>query len=312
VQHLWLPLHGRRPTCRPYGTPALVVWHLLTGLTVVEGRISIRLGRITNSFLWEQPASRYTWDTRDVELANCRRTPHVNGRFLCGERDDECRQCWWSRGTASAHIDCLLGFKNGKTYHNKLHRLWRFAQARRPHPHMPELLLPELTYVPTTHLAALPPSNFFSGLARLPQEVLQLVREHSISSPLWQILAGLDLSNLLSALPQHMPANGSLALNDIASWERGNGVRSIVPRQGRTDGLHGSDSLGCSLTVRLVMDSYDILKVESVPSTQGHNPYERHDKIVFITIPGSDFGKVYATIAVLPTLPPPTALEVRG
>ena len=224
----------------------MTVWCLLTGSTVVEGRTSIRLGHITNPFLWEQPESGSAWEAGDVELLKSQRTRYVNGRYLCGERDDECSLCWRSRGTASAHIDCLLGFKNGKTYHNKLHRLWRFAQARRPHPNMPELLLPELTSVPTTHLAALPPSSFFSILTRLPQEVLQLVREHSTSSPLWQILAGLDLSDLLSALPRHTPAHGSLPLNDIASWERGNGVSSIVLRRGRAHGLDGSDSLGCS------------------------------------------------------------------
>ncbi|KAK0753812.1 hypothetical protein B0T18DRAFT_22929 [Schizothecium vesticola] len=251
----------------------------LVGL--VEGRTSIHLGHITNPFLWEQSEPRSTWDTGVIELAKYRRSRYVNGRYLCGQRDDECWRCWRSRGTASAHIDCLLGFKSGKTYHNKLHRLWRFAQARRPHPNMPELLLPELTYVPTTHLAALPPSNFFSILTRLPQEVLQSVREHPISSPLWQILAGLDLSDLLSALPRHTPAYGSLPLNAIASWERGTGIGSIVPRR---DEAHGSGH------ARLVMDSYGIRRVESVPYQQGHKPRERHDNIVFITMLGSDFG----------------------
>lgn len=165
---------------------------------------------------------------------------------------------------------------------------------------MPSVVLP----APESHITLnLPeqsdpePSEVFSlflNVASLPQELLTWVRELSPSSPAWHIAAGQALSYSLYSLPRYTEY-GSLPLNRIASWERGQGFDSVVRRN---EGTQGSGH------VRLVMDTYGIQKVESVPYEQGYNADQRRDDVVFITVPGNDFGKCRATIAVLIAHPP--------
>lgn len=249
---------------------------------MVEGKESTRLGCTTNSFKWKQHGPST-----------------VNDRVLC--RQGECQICWKSRVTASVHIDCLLGFRDGYPYEDKPHRLWRFARARRPHPTMPSVVLPP----PGAYIALKLPEGYPSddALARLPWlsvEVVEEIRKLSSSLRQWHILAGLALSErLFGPRPQVKLEGLPLLLNDIASWERGQGIDSVVRRN---VGAQGSGH------VRLVMDIHGIQKVESVPYEQGCNADERRDDRVFITVPGNDFGRCQATIAVPiahSTFPPP-------
>lgn len=247
---------------------------------MVEGKESTRLGYITEKFPWEQRAQ-----------------VKVNGRVLC--RQGECHICWKSRVTASVHLDCLQGFKDGNACEDKPHRLWRFARARRPHPAMPSVVLP----VPGACIALKLPEGYpsddaFAKLPWLSPELVGKIRQLSSSSQ-QNILAGLTLSERLSG-PRPQVKAERLPLNEIASWERGQGIDSVVRRN---VGAQGSGH------VRLVMDTYGIQKVESVPYEQSYNSDERRDDRVFITVPvKNDFGKCQATIAVLTThstFPPP-------
>lgn len=285
--------------CETLPPPAgLSIGCLLNRTVVVEGNETTRLGYITGKFLWEKHGQ-----------------PKVEGRKLCSL--GECRKCRRSRASASVHIDCLRGFIQSKKYDDKLHRLWRFAQARRPHPTMPSVLLPDPgpTHIElkvtkslasdTSDTSDTSDRKFFGHVADFSQEILLLIRDQSPSSTPWQISAGQALSDSLFAIPQDKEF-GSLPLNKIASWEQGQGIDDVVRRN---DGSQGSGH------VRLVMDAYGIQKVETVPYEQGHNINQRRDDVVFITVTGNNFGKCRATIAVLtahPTLPPPHRPDGRG
>lgn len=268
----------------------MTIWCLLTGTVVVEGKKSIRLGHMTKPFFWQQHGQS-----------------KVNDRLLC--RKGECVKCWKSRATASVHIDCLYGFIQSETYEDKFHRLWRFAQARRPHPTIPSVLLP----APLTHVTLKVPEDsspkpsdpfskgFLKQVAGLPQEILTGTRELSPASPVWHISAGQALSHSLSLLPPPplQTEYKILPLDDIASWDRGQGIDNVVRRNDEAQ----------SGQVRLVMDAYGIRKVETVPFEQDDDdaPHQGHDDIVFITVPKSNFGECQATFAVLtarsPNLP---------
>ncbi|KAK1829468.1 hypothetical protein QBC39DRAFT_133524 [Podospora conica] len=251
---------------------------------------STRLGFVTiDSFPWLQ----YVKGT-------------VDDQGLCSGRG--CPTCWLSLESVSVHTDCLLAFKYCETYYNgKPHRLWRFCQARRPHPNMPFVDLPVLgVHISPEFLEKLPkdflsapapgetPSSDkgpkFSGgltLAKLPQEILRMIHECEPSTPLWSTLAGWQLSRDLSTLPQRTPESGqSTPLTDIASWERGE--HSVVRRNLKGKGkAQSGDGKGPAPwhAIRLVVDSHGIKRVENVPDEQ---EYERHDDVAFITMPESE------------------------
>lgn len=157
------------------------------------------------------------------------------------------------------------------------------CRARQPHPTMPSVVLPP----PGAYIALKLPEgcrsdDVFARLPWLSVEVVGEIRKLSSSLRQWHILAGLALSERLSGPRPQVKLEGlPLLLNDIASWERGQGIDSVVRRN---VGAQGSGH------VRLVMDIHGIQKVESVPYEQGCNTDERPDDRVFITVPGNDFG----------------------
>jgi len=114
------------------------------------------------------------------------------------------------------------------------------------------------------------------GLTKLPQEILQIIRNYSASAHFWRYVSGLDLAARLAETPEPDPEEEYLVvpLREVVRWERGTSNPEV-----------SKEPLP---VIRLTIDSRGIRRVESLTEEQARYRHERYDDRLFVVQGTSD------------------------
>ena len=151
--------------------------------------------------------------------------------------------------------------------------LWIATAWRSPWRQAPYLRLQEPLIVPD--FSAINRLGL-SQMRTLPPEILQIIYQHSKTSPLWKYGAVTDLARSIISPPSSCV---SLPLCEISAWTRGSVVET----------LHRDRSP----ILRLTIDSYGIKSIESLSSYPEHRLW-RTDYFVYVVTERSNVGGVIA------------------
>ncbi|KAI1416945.1 hypothetical protein F5Y13DRAFT_102682 [Hypoxylon sp. FL1857] len=176
----------------------------------------------------------------------------VNGMLLC--REPECQICATSPEAVTVHFDCFTLFRRECKSIYLLQRLWIFSAWRVPWRQGP-------TSVIHDDLTVIPAGCPIPILARIPPELVRMIREYSSSSILWRFGLALKLAEQLSTSDAVSGDLVSIPLRDLSSWERGGPLVSRTPNQPEAQ------------CVYLTIDSLGIKKLERIPYAPSYNPH---------------------------------------
>jgi len=137
------------------------------------------------------------------------------------------------------------------------------------------------------------------GLTKLPQEILQIIRNYSASAHFWRYVSGLDLAARLAETPDPDPEEERLEvpLREVVRWERGTSKPEV--------------SKGPLPVIRLTIDSRGIRGVESLTEEQARYRHERYDDRLFV-VQGTSDAQLEGITALFQVSPSKLCSAERG
>jgi hypothetical protein len=175
---------------------------------------------------------------------------HVNNMSLY--RRPDCRQCAGSAEAATIHSDCLQWFIRECKFEDALDHLWTIAVWRSPWRQAPNLRLADAQVIMPDLSAA--EALGLPKLRSLPPEILQWIRNYSVTSLLWRYSSALDLARGLSKAASESASKNlvSIPLRGISTWKRGELPALVTPSKAPAHAMPPKAPIIC-----LTIDSWD-------------------------------------------------------